>query len=137
LELGERVAPVLDREDGCLAWAGGQQASRVLVRVSQFKSYGVKLNSGLPTRLPQQGKILVFRKVVAERQGLAPMGIYRGMAVAGNPPEEMGIGPIYAVPKLLKLHGLRIDDIGLWELNEAFACQVVYCRDRLGSQVCE
>jgi acetyl-CoA acetyltransferase len=54
------------------------------------------------------------------------------MAVAGCPPEEMGIGPIYAVPKLLKQHGLKVDNVGLWELNEAFACQVLYCRDHLG-----
>lgn len=69
---------------------------------------------------------------VAERRGLSPLGIYRGMAVAGCAPEEMGIGPIYAIPKLLKQHGLRVQDIGLWELNEAFACQALYCRDHLG-----
>lgn len=69
---------------------------------------------------------------LAAREGLTPLGAYRGMAVAGTAPEEMGIGPIYAVPKLLKRHGLSIDDIGLWELNEAFACQAVYCRDTLG-----
>jgi acetyl-CoA C-acetyltransferase len=68
----------------------------------------------------------------AARAGLAPLGVYRGMAVAGVAPEEMGIGPVYAIPKLLKQHGLAIDGIGLWELNEAFACQVLYCRDRLG-----
>lgn len=69
---------------------------------------------------------------LASRRGLQPLGIYRGMAVAGCAPEEMGIGPIHAVPKLLKQHGLRVDDIGLWELNEAFACQALYCRDHLG-----
>lgn len=69
---------------------------------------------------------------LAERRGLRPLGIYRGMAVAGCAPEEMGIGPIHAVPKLLKQHGLKIDDIGLWELNEAFAVQVLYCRNHLG-----
>ncbi len=69
---------------------------------------------------------------LAQRRGLKPLGIYRGMAVAGCAPEEMGIGPIYAVPRLLKLHGLKIEDIGLWELNEAFACQALYCRDQLG-----
>jgi acetyl-CoA acetyltransferase len=69
---------------------------------------------------------------MAEKRGLAPLGIYRGMMVAGNEPEEMGIGPIYAIPKLLKVHGLSIDDIGLLELNEAFACQALYCRDKLG-----
>ena len=68
----------------------------------------------------------------AERRGLQPLGIYRGMAVAGCAPDEMGIGPVFAVPKLLAKHGLKVDDIGLWELNEAFACQVLYCRDRLG-----
>lgn len=64
--------------------------------------------------------------------GLNPLGRYVGMAVAGCEPDEMGIGPVFAVPKLLARHGLRIDDIGLWELNEAFAVQVLYCRDRLG-----
>jgi acetyl-CoA acetyltransferase family protein len=69
---------------------------------------------------------------LAEQRGLAPLGIYRGMAVAGCAPEEMGIGPVHAIPKLLRQHGLKVSDIGLWELNEAFACQVLYCRDRLG-----
>jgi acetyl-CoA C-acetyltransferase len=68
----------------------------------------------------------------AERRGLQPLGIYRGIAVAGCAPDEMGIGPVFAVPKLLAQHGLKIDDIDLWELNEAFAVQVLYCRDRLG-----
>jgi acetyl-CoA C-acetyltransferase len=68
----------------------------------------------------------------AERRGLEPLGIYRGMAVAGLEPEEMGIGPVFAVPKLLKANGLTMDDIDLWELNEAFAVQVIYCRDKLG-----
>ncbi len=69
---------------------------------------------------------------LAQRRGLQPLGIYRGMAVAGCAPEEMGIGPVYAIPKLLKLNGLKVSDIGLWELNEAFACQAIYCRDHLG-----
>ncbi|MEM7407830.1 MAG: acetyl-CoA C-acyltransferase [Pseudomonadota bacterium] len=69
---------------------------------------------------------------LAEKRGLTPLGAYRGMAVAGCEPDEMGIGPIYAVPKLLKNHGLTVDDIDLWELNEAFAVQVMYCRDKLG-----
>lgn len=68
----------------------------------------------------------------AGRRGLAPLGVYRGMAVAGCAPEEMGIGPIHAIPALLEQHGLKISDIGLWELNEAFACQALYCRDHLG-----
>lgn len=84
-----------------------------------------QLSDGASACVLMEGKM-------AEQQGLTPLGIYRGMAVAGNAPEEMGVGPIYAIPKLLKTAGLRMSDIGLWELNEAFACQVLYCRDRLG-----
>lgn len=69
---------------------------------------------------------------LASRRGLQALGLYRGMAVAGCAPQEMGIGPVHAIPKLLRQHGLRIQDIGLWELNEAFACQALYCRDHLG-----
>lgn len=69
---------------------------------------------------------------LAEKRSLTPMGIFRGFAVSGCEPDEMGIGPIHAVPRLLKRNGLTVDDIGLWELNEAFACQVLYCRDKLG-----
>ncbi len=75
---------------------------------------------------------VVMDSSLAQKRNIEPLGIYRGMAVAGCEPEEMGIGPIYAIPKLLKVHGLSIGDIGLWELNEAFACQVLYCRDQLG-----
>jgi acetyl-CoA C-acetyltransferase len=69
---------------------------------------------------------------VAARRGLVPLGRYVGMAVAGTGPDEMGIGPVFAVPKLLSRFGLSMDDIGLWELNEAFAVQVLHCRDQLG-----
>jgi acetyl-CoA C-acetyltransferase len=75
---------------------------------------------------------LLMEAKVAEQRGLEPLGLFRGMAVAGCEPDEMGIGPVFAVPKLLKQHGLAMDDIGLWELNEAFAVQVLYCRDQLG-----
>jgi len=75
---------------------------------------------------------VVMDSVLAERRGLTPLGIYRGLAVAACEPDEMGIGPVFAVPRLLQRFGLRMDDIDLWELNEAFAVQVVYCRDRLG-----
>jgi acetyl-CoA C-acetyltransferase len=75
---------------------------------------------------------VLMEEAEASRRGLSPLGIYRGMAVAGCNADEMGIGPVFAVPKLLEKHGLKIDDIDLWELNEAFACQVLYCRDRLG-----
>jgi len=75
---------------------------------------------------------VLMESTLAEKRGLEPLGIYRGMAVAGNAPEEMGIGPIYAIPRLLQKNGLGIDDIDLWEINEAFACQTIYCRDYLG-----
>ncbi|MEM7763375.1 MAG: acetyl-CoA C-acyltransferase [Pseudomonadota bacterium] len=75
---------------------------------------------------------VVMDATLAEQRNIEPLGIYRGIAVAGTEPDEMGIGPVFAVPKLLKAHGLSMDDIGLWELNEAFAVQVIYCRDRLG-----
>ena len=75
---------------------------------------------------------VVMEAKLAELRGLEPLGIYRGLAVAGCEPDEMGIGPVFAVPRLLERNGLTVDDIDLWELNEAFAVQVVYCRDRLG-----
>ncbi|MCA8255594.1 acetyl-CoA C-acyltransferase [Burkholderia sp. AU31624] len=75
---------------------------------------------------------VVMSPDAAQREGLQPLGVFRGFAVAGCEPDEMGIGPVFAVPKLLKQAGLKVDDIGLWELNEAFAVQVLYCRDTLG-----
>ena len=75
---------------------------------------------------------LIMSDRAASARGLKPLGVFRGFAIAGLEPDEMGIGPVYAVPKLLKRAGLKVDDIDLWELNEAFAVQVLYCRDRLG-----
>ncbi len=76
--------------------------------------------------------VVVMEAALAAKKGLTPLGRYLGMAVAGTEPDEMGIGPVFAVPRLLSRFGLKIEDIGLWELNEAFAVQVLYCRDRLG-----
>jgi acetyl-CoA C-acetyltransferase len=84
-----------------------------------------QLSDGASACLLMEGK-------TAAKNNLKPLGIYRGISVAGCAPDEMGIGPIFAIPKLLKQHGLTMDDIGLWELNEAFAVQVIYCRDQLG-----
>jgi acetyl-CoA C-acetyltransferase len=75
---------------------------------------------------------VVMDSTLVTQRGITPLGAYRGMAVAGCEPDEMGIGPIFAIPKLLKQHGLTIQDIGLWELNEAFAVQVLYCQEKLG-----
>jgi acetyl-CoA C-acetyltransferase len=78
------------------------------------------------------GACVLMSATLAAKRGIQPLGIFRGFAVAGCEPDEMGIGPVFAIPKLLKRTGLKIDDIGLWELNEAFAVQVIYCRDKLG-----
>jgi acetyl-CoA C-acetyltransferase len=78
------------------------------------------------------GACVVMDRALAEKRGLKPLGIFRGFAVAGCEPDEMGIGPVFAIPKLLAKAGLKVQDIDLWELNEAFAVQVIYCRDRLG-----
>ncbi|MET0390478.1 MAG: acetyl-CoA C-acyltransferase [Polyangiales bacterium] len=94
---------------------------------------GYSVTAGNASQLSDgaSASVLVERKY-AEQKGLTPLGIYRGMAVAGCEPDEMGIGPVFAIPRLLKRTGLKVDDIGLWELNEAFAVQVIYCRDKLG-----
>ena len=78
------------------------------------------------------GACVVMSAAEAERSGAKPLGVFRGFAIAGCEPDEMGIGPVYAIPKLLARAGLKVEDIGLWELNEAFAVQVIYCRDKLG-----
>jgi acetyl-CoA C-acetyltransferase len=94
---------------------------------------GKYITAGNASQLSDGAAALVIMEAKeAERRGLQPLGAYRGMAVAGCGPEEMGIGPVFAVPRLLKRHGLKIDDIDLWELNEAFASQCLYSRDRLG-----
>ena len=94
---------------------------------------GKHITAGNASQLSDGASAAVLMEAkAAERRGLAPLGIYRGIAVAGCEPDEMGIGPVFAVPRLLERHGLKISDIGLWELNEAFAVQVLYCRDRLG-----
>lgn len=113
LESLQKLAPV---------WQGGQ-----------FVAEGKYVTAGNASQLSDGAAAVVLMEAAeAEKRGLTPLGAYRGMAVAGCTPEEMGIGPVFAVPKLLKQAGLTIDDIGIWELNEAFASQVLYCRDTLG-----
>lgn len=99
----------------------------------QVLEAGGSVTAGNSSQLSDGAAALVLMSAEeAARRGLAPLGAYRGMAVAGCDPDEMGVGPVFAVPKLLRNHGLSVDDIDLWELNEAFASQVIYCRDRLG-----
>ena len=94
---------------------------------------GFSITAGNASQLSDGASAAVVMEAEeASRRGLTPLGAFRGMAVAGCEPDEMGIGPVFAVPKLLKQHGLTVDDIGLWELNEAFAVQALYCRDTLG-----
>jgi len=101
---------------------GGQQVAE-----------GVNVTAGNASQFSDGASAsVVMSAELAARKGLKPLGIFRGFAAVGVEPEEMGIGPALAVPRLLQRHGLKVEDIDLWELNEAFACQVIYCRDRLG-----
>lgn len=98
-----------------------------------FVKQGAFITAGNASQLSDGSAALVLMEAKeAEKRGLDALGVFRGMAVAGCRPDEMGIGPVFAVPRLLERHGLTVNDIGIWELNEAFASQVLYCRDRLG-----
>ena len=104
-----------------------------LAKLKPVRGDGHFITAGNASQLSDGASACVVMDAkLAERRGLQPLGIYRGLVVAGCEPDEMGIGPVFAVPKLLQRHGLKIGDIDLWELNEAFAVQVLYCRDRLG-----
>jgi len=99
----------------------------------RLKEPGRFVTAGNASQLSDGASACVLMEAkLASQRNLSPLGIYRGIAVAGCDPDEMGIGPVFAVPKLLKAHSLKVDDIGLWELNEAFAVQAIYCRDKLG-----
>ncbi len=99
----------------------------------QQMEFGLSVTAGNASQLSDGAAALVLMEAKeSEKRGLQALGAYKGMAVAGCDPDEMGIGPVFAIPKLLKAHGLSIEDIGIWELNEAFASQVIYCRDKLG-----
>lgn len=136
------VMKVIDKHSGAVSWRDvtldrdeGNRAQTTLASLAALKPVidGGFVTAGNASQLSDGASACVMlSSTLAHRSGVTPLGIYRGMAVAGNAPEEMGIGPLYAIPKLLKLHGLKVQDIGLWELNEAFACQALYCRDQLG-----
>ena len=111
----------------------GLASLKPVFKDGQVVKEGKFITAGNASQLSDGASAAVLMEAAeASRRGLHPLGIYRGMAVAGCSPDEMGIGPVFAVPKLLQKHGLKVEDIDLWELNEAFACQVLYCRDRLG-----
>jgi acetyl-CoA C-acetyltransferase len=99
----------------------------------QWVTQGEFITAGNASQLSDGASAcVVMSRAEAQARGLHPLGSYRGMAVAGCGADEMGIGPVFAIPKLLHQAGLKVEDIGLWEINEAFACQVIYCRDQLG-----
>lgn len=128
-------AMTLDRDEGPRAdtTLEGLSALKPVFKGGQELGEGGTVTAGNASQLSDGASALVLMEAAeAARRGLTPLGAYRGMAVAGCDPREMGIGPVFAIPKLLKQHGLKMDDIGLWELNEAFASQALYCRDRLG-----
>lgn len=136
------VMSVLDKASGTrdlksvtLAQDEGNRPQTTLAGLSALAPVveGGVITAGNASQLSDGSSACVLMNArVAQRRGLQALGVYRGMAVAGCPPEEMGIGPVHAIPKLLTRHGLQVADIGLWELNEAFACQALYCRDVLG-----
>ena len=104
-----------------------------LAALKPVRGEGFNITAGNASQLSDGASVsVVMEAKLAEQKGLHPLGIFRGFVAAGCEPDEMGIGPVYAVPRLLERHGLKVEDIGLWELNEAFAVQVLYCRDRLG-----
>ena len=111
----------------------GLQSLAPVFKNGQRVAEGKYITAGNASQLSDGAAACVLMEAKeAERRGLKPLGAYRGMMVAGCDPDEMGIGPVFAVPKLLEKHGLTVDDIDMWELNEAFASQALYCRDRLG-----
>jgi acetyl-CoA C-acetyltransferase len=136
-ETGETtsVSVTLDKDEGNRpsTTLAGLAALKPVFRDGQTVKEGRFITAGNASQLSDGASASVLMEAKeAERRGLQPLGAYRGIAVAGCAPDEMGIGPVFAVPKLLQQHGLKVDDIGLWELNEAFAVQALYCRDRLG-----
>lgn len=111
----------------------GLKSLEPVFKDGKFVSQGQHITAGNASQLSDGASACVVMDAkMAEQEGLQPLGIYRGLAVAGCAADEMGIGPVFAIPRLLQRHGLTVNDIGLWELNEAFACQVIYCRDELG-----
>ena len=125
----------VSHKDVTLSKDEGNRADTTLDGLKSLKEVlpGGSITAGNASQLSDGASASVLmEEKVAERRGLTPLGRYVGMAVAGTEPDEMGIGPVFAIPKLLERFNLKVDDIGLWELNEAFAVQVLYCRDRLG-----
>jgi acetyl-CoA C-acetyltransferase len=135
-QLADKSGAVVGEEDVLLTKDEGNRPETTLEGLSGLRPIMEEeafVTAGNSSQLSDGASAcVVMSEVEAERRGLSPLGRFRGFAVSGCEPDEMGIGPVFAVPKLLGRHGLRVSDIDLWELNEAFAVQVVHCRDRLG-----
>jgi acetyl-CoA C-acetyltransferase len=141
-QLFDKEGKPTTREAVTLSRDEGNRADTTLESLSALKpvwkggrwvTEGRNVTAGNASQLSDGAAVVMLMSAAeAKLRGLKPLGFYRGTAVAGCRPDEMGIGPVFAVPKLLQKHGLAVSDIGLWELNEAFAVQVLYCRDRLG-----
>ena len=130
----DKLSGAVSHEEVCLSQDEGNRPATTLADLQGLKPVveGGCVTAGNASQLSDGASACVLMEgALAARSGKAPLGLYRGIAVAGLAPEEMGIGPVLAVPRLLHQHGLNVDDIGLWELNEAFACQVLYCAKRL------
>lgn len=135
MAVADKATGAISYKEVVFARDEGNRADTTLESLKGLKPVieGGVITAGNASQLSDAASACVIMEAsLAQKRGLQPLGVYRGMTVAGCAPEEMGIGPIYAVPKLLKQHGLKVSDIGLWELNEAFACQALYCRDKLG-----
>ncbi|MBC3935463.1 acetyl-CoA C-acyltransferase [Undibacterium sp. CY7W] len=133
--VADKASGMLLTREVTIATDEGIRADTTLEGVSKIRTAlpGGVITAGNASQFSDGASVaIVMRSEVAEAKGLQPLGIFRGFSVAGCEPDEMGIGPVFAIPKLLKKAGLRVEDIGLWELNEAFAVQVLYCADKLG-----
>ena len=131
----EKQTVTLSKDEGNRADTSAESlaALKPVWKDGKWALQGRHITAGNASQLSDGAAVaLLMSRGDATQRGLKPLGSYRGFAVAGCKPDEMGIGPVYAIPKLLAQHGLKVSDIGLWELNEAFACQVIYCRDQLG-----
>jgi acetyl-CoA acetyltransferase family protein len=135
-KLRDAAGEIVGDETVTLACDEGNRADTTLESLAALKPVrgeGMWITAGNASQLSDGASVcVVMSDAEASRRRLAPLGVFRGLAVAGCEPDEMGIGPVFAIPKLLARHGLTVDDIDLWELNEAFASQAVYCAERLG-----
>jgi len=131
----DKASGRITRKEVTIAADEGIRTDTTLEGVRKIRSVtpGGTVSAGNASQFSDGSSVCVLMDAkLAERRGIAPLGLFRGFAVAGCEPDEMGIGPVFAIPRLLERAGLKVSDIGLWELNEAFAVQVLYCRDKLG-----